>query len=111
MAPKKNPPGGRFAELRAEVDNTPYVLTPEIKIYPMSRQQMVDYLAAAAAPGNKQQEIRNRAMFGDQFEAIQELFATEPNAVWTLFVKDMNTFLFGQKADDAPGGSKDSSSG
>lgn len=110
MAPKKeapkNPPGGRFAELRAEVDDTPYVLTPEIKIPPMSRRQMENYLAA------KTSAEKWDAMFGeDLWEQIQDLFADEPNKVWNLFVADMTDFFFGKKADDAPGGSSDSSSG
>lgn len=110
MAPqKKATPGGRFAELRAEVDAKPYVLTDEIKIPLMTRSQTEEYLSIPATPANT--EKRYAVMFGDNWEAIKDLFADEPNAVWSLFVKDMTDFFFGKKADDAPGGSSDSSSG
>jgi len=97
--------GGRFAELRAEVDDTPYVLTDEIKIRPMTRKQMEDYLAID--PRDKQAvEKRYAVMFGDLWPAVKALFADEPNAVWNLFAKEMTDFFFGKKADDAPGGSE-----
>lgn len=107
---KKAAPGGRFAELRAEVDDTPYVLTDDIKIRPMSRSQMEEYLAVPPQ-GKDSVEQRYSVMFGDQWPAIKALFADEPNAVWNLFVKEMTDFFFGKKADDAPGGSSGSSSG
>ena len=102
---KKAAPGGRFAELRAEVSTEPYVLTDEIKIPPMSRSQVEKYLAAT------NMEEKFKVMFGDQYEAIKALFADEHHEIWTAFVREIGDFMWGKKADDVPGGSSDSSSG
>jgi len=85
------------------------VLTDDIKIRPMTKTQNEEYLSIPATPDNI--EKRYAVMFGDDWEAIKALFADEPHEVWVLFVKDMSKFFFGKKADDAPGGSSDSSSG
>jgi hypothetical protein len=102
MPPRKNV--GRLATLQREtrVPN-PYVLTPEIVIAAPTLEQMRRIRAAANG------DESNAVMFGDQWEAVQELFRDQPAQLWDAFMDDVSKHFFGPGVDDVEGKSQDSS--
>ncbi len=100
--PRKNL--GRLADLQRETKvPEPYVLTPEIVIEVPSRARM------RAAREAKSPEEYNQTFFGEQYDAINELFDNQPEALYSRFIQDVGDHFFGPGADDVEGKSRDSS--
>ncbi|MGW2666218.1 hypothetical protein ACWCW7_35145 [Nocardia tengchongensis] len=97
---------GRFYELQKEVSAPqPYVLTSTISIGPLTRRQFV---AMERAVGDEAEQ--ERILFGENYDAIIELFADQPYEVWREFTVEINRHLFGLSVEEAPGKSEESSS-
>jgi hypothetical protein len=99
---EKNPVGGRFAELLEEVDTAPYQLTADISI-PIPTTDQLEELYAA-----KDKEGRERAMFGDQYDAIKALFKGVNYKAWSKFTDELNDHVFGKGVNEVPGKSEES---
>lgn len=92
---------GRYADLCDEARIEPYVLTADVVIPAPTRKQM---RALAAA---KNEEEADRALFGDAYDAVQELFDNESFKAWNSFVVEFREHMFGRGADDVEGKSLD----
>ncbi|MEU2033578.1 hypothetical protein [Nocardia amamiensis] len=104
MAP---PPesAGRFYELQQELAparRTPYRLTEDIQIPPVTRGQLV----ALRRTHNDDEQMT--IVLGDQNEAVEKLFAERPLDEWYAFQRDLYAHLFGQGSAELPGGSEGS---
>lgn len=98
-------PAGRFYDLQKEVKApTPYVLTEDITILPLTRRQFVELGQA-----NDDEDAQNRVVLGDNYDAVIALFNDQPLAVWNAFTTDINRHLFGSGVEEAPGKSEESS--
>lgn len=114
MAERKTPaakttaaekPAGRFYDLQQEVTiPTPYLLTEDIVIPPLTRRQFIDVEKATT------EEAAERAILGDHYEAVVELYLDRPMVEWQAFTRDLNRHMFGLSAEQAPGKSEESSS-
>ncbi|MEV0357104.1 hypothetical protein AB0H71_13685 [Nocardia sp. NPDC050697] len=97
-------PIGRFYELQQEVDvPEPYVLTSKIKIPPPTRKQMVAFRAAT------NEADMERALFGDRYDDIAELFGDRPEQEYTAFANEVWKHFFGRGINDVEGKSGESS--
>lgn len=97
--------GGRFYELQQELAprrRAPYRLTDDIAIAPVTRSQV---LALRRTASDDEQMI---IVLGDQYEAVEKLFADRPLDEWFAFQKDLYAHLFGQGSAELPGGSQGS---
>lgn len=102
MPPRKNP--GRLYELQRETAvPDPYVLTEDIVIQPLSKAQFL------ALKKSETEEDGNRAMLGNSYDAVMELFEDKPFQLWTAFSSDLNRHMFGRGVDDVEGKSEPSS--
>jgi hypothetical protein len=99
----KKPVGGRFAELLTEVDAAPYQLTEDIAI-PVPTTEQLEKLYAA-----EDKEGRERAMFGEHYDAIKELFRGVNYKAWSKFTDELNEHVFGKGVNEVPGKSEESS--
>jgi len=98
-------PIGRFYELQKEVKvPEPYVLTSKIKIKPPTRVQMI------ALRNAETQDDAERAMLGEHFDAVIELYADRPDKEYAAFVEELQRHMLGPGVDDVEGGSEGSSS-
>lgn len=88
---------GRYADLLQEARIEPYVLTPAVRIDPPTRKQMRELAAA------KSEEDADRALFGDQYDAVINLFDDQPFSAWNKFVVEFREQMFGKGADDVEG--------
>ena len=97
---------GRFYDLQRETAvPEPYVLTEDITISPLTRAQFV-----ALGDAGNDEEAQNRAMLGQQYDAVVALFQDAPQAVWNAFTVDLSKHMFGLGVEQAPGKSEESSS-
>ncbi|MFI9508426.1 hypothetical protein [Nocardia sp. NPDC052566] len=97
--------GGRFHELQQELAprrRAPYRLTDDIAIAPVTRGQL---LALRRTNNDDEQMV---IVLGDQYEAVEALFADRPLDEWLAFQKDLYAHLFGQGSSELPGGSSGS---
>ncbi|MGY0502179.1 hypothetical protein ACWZHB_27135 [Nocardia sp. FBN12] len=97
--------GGRFHELQQELAprrRAPYRLTDSIAIAPVTRSQVLALRRTAS--DDEQMAI----VLGDQYEAVENLFADRPLDEWFAFQKDLYAHLFGQGSSELPGGSQGS---
>jgi hypothetical protein len=96
---------GRFYEIQQELAGQrrgPYRLTEQIVIQPMTRKQ-------ARALRDEQDEDRQLAiLLGDQYDAVEDLFADRPIDEWIAFQNDLYEHFFGEGALELPGGSQGS---
>lgn len=105
MTAARKPPIGRFYELQKEVSvPEPYVLTSKITITAPTREQMV---ALRSMPDG---EAADRAVLGDQADAVFELYSKRPIQEWEAFVTDLYAHFFGKGGNDVEGKSEPSSS-
>lgn len=96
---------GRLAELQQEVEvPEPYVLTNTITITAPTRRQMREIVAAK---GNE--ELADKAFFGEHYDALNELFDDRPQQEWAAFVQEISEHFFGKGSGEVPGKSPDSS--
>ncbi|MFI7001335.1 hypothetical protein [Nocardia sp. NPDC050175] len=96
---------GRFYELQEELGGRrrgPYRLTDDIVIQPITRGQLKAMRAAQSE--DEQLEI----LLGDQYAAVEALYAERPFDDWLAFQHDLYAFLFGAGAAELPGGSEGS---
>ncbi|MFX0581185.1 hypothetical protein [Nocardia nepalensis] len=96
---------GRFYELQTELApkrRVPYRLTDDIEIPPVTRAQV---LALRRTRDDDEQMV---IVLGDQYQAVEELFADRPHDEWFAFQSDLYAHLFGQGAGELPGGSQGS---
>ncbi|MBH0775027.1 hypothetical protein [Nocardia bovistercoris] len=104
-APVGGEVGGRFHELQAELAprrRAPYRLTDEISIAPVTRGQLL----ALRRTHNDDEQMA--VVLGDQYDAVEALFAERPLDEWYAFQKDLYAHLFGQGSSELPGGSQGS---
>ncbi|MFC9475416.1 hypothetical protein ACFTS5_24790 [Nocardia sp. NPDC056952] len=96
---------GRFFEIQQELSSKrrgPYRLTEDILIQPITRRQM-------RAIRDEQDEDKQLAIvLGQDYEAVEELFADRPVDEWLAFQEDLNAYFFGEGAAELPGGSQGS---
>jgi hypothetical protein len=97
LTTKDDKPVGRFADLLIEAAIEPYVLTADITIDPPTRRQMQQLSAATS------EDEADRALFGDQYDAVADLFGDKPFKLWNAFVVDFRRHMFGRGADDVEG--------
>ncbi len=96
---------GRLYDLQREVEvPEPYVLTSKITLHAPTRMQMIRMRDAET------EDDADRAFFGDHYDAVMELFQTQPAAIWTAFIKDVSDHFFGPGSTDVEGKSEESSS-
>lgn len=96
---------GRFHELQSELAptrRTPYRLTADITIAPVTRAQVL------ALRKTRDDDEQMAIVLGDQYEAVEALFADRPHEEWGAFQSDLYAHLFGQGAGELPGGSQGS---
>lgn len=85
---------GRFYELREEVPiPEDYVLTEKIRIKNPSRKQMIEFWDSVG-------QDRDRALLGDQADAVFALYENEPNQLFQRMINDLLNHFFGTGADD-----------
>lgn len=97
-AAPKPAPVGRFYELQQEVvPPTPYQLTEDIVIMPLTRRRNVALLEATT------QEDQDRAILGDAYEAVVELYNDRPIQEFRAMADDLWKHWAGDTADQVPG--------
>ncbi|MGV9822406.1 hypothetical protein [Nocardia xishanensis] len=97
--------GGRFYELQQELAprrRAPYRLTHDIAIPPVTRGQLL------ALRRTQNDDEQMTIVLGDQYEAVEALFAERPLDEWYAFQRDLYAHLFGQGSSELPGGSQGS---
>lgn len=97
--------GGRFYELQQELApnrRAAYRLTDDISIPPVTRGQLL----ALRSTHNDDEQMA--IVLGDQYEAVEKLFAERPLDEWYAFQQDLYAHLFGQGSQELPGGSQGS---
>ena len=73
---------GVFAELQAEVKvPDPLVITPEITLYAPTKKQL------RASRDAVDEDASEKALLGDQYEALHDLFNDQPGELWAEFNK------------------------
>lgn len=91
-------PKGLLAKLRQEVDVPDAILvTEDLEIPVPTRDQMVDY-SSAETPDD-----RLRAIYGDHYDEIIDLFNGEPIHIWKAFHEHVLEQFFGKGADEVEG--------
>lgn len=90
---------GIFAELREEGLGGPeeIVITDDIRIPMPTWKQIRAYYKAESA------DERLAILFGDQFDAVNELFDDKPYHVWQRFIRRVNAQVFGSGAEQVEG--------
>ncbi|QGH75752.1 tail assembly chaperone [Gordonia phage Syleon] len=87
-----------FHELKQEIGIPKDIpLTEDILLRFPTRTQMREYALASTA------QEKNRAIFGEHYDAIQELFDKEPPQLYLAFVNRIETLWFGKGANEVPG--------
>jgi hypothetical protein len=105
MTTARKPPVGRFYDLQQEVKiPEDYVLTAKIRIKPLTKKQMAAFRLSDAG------EDADRAFFGDNYDAISELYDDRPEQEWMAFVADVYQHFFGPGVDDQGKSEKSSES-
>ncbi|MGW0247619.1 hypothetical protein ACWDYH_13370 [Nocardia goodfellowii] len=97
--------GGRFYELQQELAprrRASYRLTDDITIAPVTRSQVL------ALRRTNSDDEQMAIVLGDQYEAVERLFADRPLDEWFAFQRDLYAHLFGQGSAELPGGSQGS---
>lgn len=95
-------PEGRFFALMQEAAparRIPYQVTPELTL-PMPTTKQVRAFRNAV-----NEDDRLKALVGDHFSELEELFDEQPYDIWQAFLKDYYDHFFGQGSADVPGGS------
>lgn len=93
---------GLLAELQAEADVQPIILTEDITLFPPTKAQMREIVE-----NEGDQEAQDRILFGDtKYDAIVALFEDQPYQLWNKFVKHVREAFFGAGADDVEGKSR-----
>jgi hypothetical protein len=105
VAPRKNTPAvpseldpdDVWAEL-STANAVPPLKVAGIVLQPPTREQIRDWEKAGIA---RDAEAGERALFGDQYDAIQALFAGKPNYMWENFNRKYLSHFFGVEDDSA----------
>lgn len=91
-------PVGRFYELQQEVvPPTPYQLTEDVVIMPLTRRRNTALLSSTT------HEDADRAFFGDAYEAVIELYNDRPLAEYDALVTDIRKHWMGETIEAVPG--------
>ncbi|MFD4442523.1 hypothetical protein ACFWPK_22410 [Nocardia sp. NPDC058519] len=91
-------PVGRFYELQQEViPPTPYQLTEDIVIMPLTRRRNVGLIESTT------HEDADRAFFGDAYDAIVKLYDDRPLAEWEALITDLRKHWAGETIEAVPG--------
>ena len=88
---------GRYADLVAEANTEPYVLTEDVVIPVPTRKQMRELNAA------RSEDDADKALFGASYKDVIALFDDQPFQAWNKFVVDFKNHMFGKGADDVEG--------
>lgn len=98
MATAKPKITGLLAELIDEVDvPPPLVVTSDITVSMPTRSQMTAYYNAETG------EDRNRAIFGEHYDAVNELFGSHPAVLWNAFCDRVSEHFFGRGSTKVEG--------
>lgn len=96
---------GRFFEIQQELSGKrrgPYQLTADIAIQPLTRKQ------ARALRETDDEDEQLAILLGDQYEAVEDLYADRPLDEWVAFQNDLYAHFYGEGAAALPGGSSGS---
>lgn len=96
---------GRFFEIQQELSvkrRGPYHLTADIAIQPLTRKQ------ARALRETNDEDEQLAILLGDQYDAVENLYADRPLDEWVAFQNDLYAHFYGEGATALPGGSEGS---
>lgn len=98
-------PEGRFYALMQELAparRRPYRLTADLVLPQPTAKQVRAFRAATT------EDEQFKALAGDAYSAVMDLFDDQPYDVWRAFTKDYYEHYFGNGAQELPGGSSGS---
>lgn len=97
MATARSKPKGLLAQLKKEVVVPEVQVTEDLTVPAPTREQMVAYREAQTG------DDRLRAVYGDTYDEVIELFRDEPIHYWTRFHDEVMKTFFGPGADEVEG--------